>query len=77
MENLSKRATVYFDSELHRALKLKAAMSSRTLSEIVNDAIKNSLAEDADDLAVFETRSREPLVSYEKFVKELKKNGRL
>jgi len=62
---LSKRATVYFAPEIHRALRLKAAATDRPISEIVNDAVRCSLAEDADDLAAFEERAGEPSLDFE------------
>ncbi len=73
----SKRATVYFDPELHRALRLKAAETSRSLSDLVNAAVRLSLAEDAEDLSAFDRRVREPTVSFEKVVKDLKRRGKL
>jgi len=75
--NESKRATVYFDPELHRALRLKAAETERSLSELVNEAVKLSLAEDAEDLAVFEERAREPNLMFENVVKDLKRRGKI
>ena len=63
-----KRATVYFEPDIHRALKLKAATSDRSISDIVNDAVKLTLAEDAEDLGAFETRKREPNLDFEQFV---------
>ena len=60
METSQKRATVYFDSALHRALRLKAAETDRSLSDLVNEAVKMSLAEDAEDLAAFDERASEP-----------------
>lgn len=77
MGTLTKRATVYFDPAMHRALQHKALETSRSLSEIVNDAVRHALAEDAEDLAAFEERVNEPLVSYETLLKELKDNGRI
>jgi predicted transcriptional regulator len=77
MGKLTKRATVYFDPALHRALQHKALETSRSLSDIVNDVIQHALAEDAEDLAAFEERVSEPLISYEAVLKELKANGRL
>lgn len=77
MSALTKRTTVYFDPAMHRALQHKALATSRSLSDIVNDTIHHALAEDADDLAAFEERVNEPLVSYESVLKELKANGRL
>jgi hypothetical protein len=77
MGELTKRATVYFDPALHRALQHKALDTARSLSDIVNDSVHAMLAEDAEDLAAFEERVNEPLVSYEAVLKELKANGRL
>jgi predicted transcriptional regulator len=77
MSALTKRATVYFDPAMHKALQHKALETSRSLSEIVNDAVRSSLAEDLEDLAAFEERVHEPLVSYEVLLKELKANGRI
>lgn len=77
MGTLTKRATVYFDPAMHRALQHKALETSRSLSEIVDDALRHALAEDAEDLAAFEERVNEPLVSYEALLKELKDNGRI
>ncbi len=72
-----KRATVYFAPEIHRALRLKAAASDRSISEMVNEAVQAALAEDAEDLAAFEERRRERAVSFESFVRGLKRRGRL
>jgi post-segregation antitoxin (ccd killing protein) len=72
-----KRATIYLDSDLHKALRLKAVETSRSVSELVNDAVRGTLAEDAEDIAAFEERVREPLISYDEMVKRLKKNGRI
>ena len=73
----TKRATVYFDSDLHRALRLKAAETDRSLSELVNTAVRIALAEDAEDLAAFEARRAEKTVSFEAAVKSLKRRGKL
>ncbi len=72
-----KRATVYFEPEIHRALRLRAATSDRSISDMVNHAVKLALAEDAEDLGVFETRKREPNLDFEQFVKALKRRGKL
>jgi len=77
MRMTAMRATVYLDPELHKALRLKAAETAQSLSKLVNDAIKESLAEDAEDIAVFEKRAKEPLISYESMLKRLKKDGRI
>jgi hypothetical protein len=73
----TKRATVYLDSRLHRALRLKSAETERTISDIVNDAVRTALAEDADDLAAIEDRAGEPTRPFESFVKDLRRRGRL
>ena len=72
-----KRATVYFDAAIHRALRLKAAASDRSISDMVNDAVKAALAEDAEDLEAFEQREAEPSLSFESLVRDLRKRGRL
>ena len=77
MTTVAKRSTLYLDPDLHKALKVKAVETDRSMSDLVNEALKNSLAEDAEDLAAFETRLSEPLVSYEDMLKELKSNGRI
>ncbi|MCK5156155.1 MAG: hypothetical protein KAQ69_06955 [Spirochaetales bacterium] len=77
MTTLLKRSTIYLDPVLHHALRVKALETSRSMSEIINEAVKESLAEDADDLAVFAERANEPLISYEQMVKGLKKDGRI
>jgi hypothetical protein len=77
MRNLQKRATVYFDSQLHRALRIKAAETDQPISKIVNDVVRLSLAEDAEDLAAFEERAREPNLSFEAVLKDLRKRGKL
>ena len=73
----AKRATVYFDPDLHRALRLKAAASDDSMSDIVNRAVRLSLAEDAEDLEAFQKRKREPNLDFEQFVKALKRRGKL
>ena len=75
MSGAPKRATVYFDPQIHRALRLKAAESDRSVSELVNEAVKESLAEDAEDLAAFDERSREKSVTFEAAVKRLRQRG--
>lgn len=72
-----KRATVYFDPGLHQALRVKAAQTERSLSELVNAAIRLSLAEDAEDLAAFDDRAREPSLAFEEVLKDLKRRGKL
>ncbi len=73
----SKRATVYFDASVHQALRLKAAATDRSISDMVNDAVKVALAEDAEDLASFDQRKAERSVSFEALVRDLRKRGRI
>jgi hypothetical protein len=73
----ARRATVYFEPTIHRALKLKAAATDRSISDMVNFAVRQSLAEDAEDLAAFEERSAEPDLDFEDFVKALKRRGKI
>ena len=75
--SLPKRATVYFEPEIHRALRLKAAATDRSISDMVNDAVKLALAEDADDLAAFEERAHEKSVDFETVVRSLRRRGKM
>jgi hypothetical protein len=77
MNESAKRATVYFEAALHKAVRLKAADTQRTISEIVNDAVRWALREDQEDLAAFEERVAEPTISYEALLKDLKAHGKL
>ena len=72
-----KRATVYFEPEIHRALRLKSAEVDETISDLVNDAVKASLAEDALDLDVMAVREPEPEMPFEDFVRDLKRRGEI
>ena len=72
-----KRATVYFDPELHRALRLRAVANDRTISDIVNEAVRLALAEDAEDLEAFDMRVRERGIPFESVLKDLKQRGRI
>lgn len=77
MRAAAKRSTVYLEPEVHRVLRLKAAETDRTISELVNEALKQSLAEDAEDLAAFDERTRERSVSFEKAVRDMRRRGKL
>jgi hypothetical protein len=77
MATQTKRATIYFDPSLHKALRLKSVETSRSVSELVNEAVRKALSEDADDLLAFDERADEALISYEEMVKRLKKDGRI
>ena len=70
-----KRATVYFQPDIHKALRLRAAANDRSVSDLVNDAVRVSLAEDAVDLPAFDRRKRERSVSFESFVQSMKRRG--
>ena len=72
-----KRATVYFDEDLHKALKLKALESDSSISEIVNLAVRDTLDEDLGDLLEIKKRQNEGTVSYESFLKQLKSRGQI
>lgn len=72
-----RRATIYLDPELHRALRLKAAETDKSISELVNDAIRQDLAEDADDLAAHRARAKEPNLDFEEVLKGLRRRGKL
>jgi hypothetical protein len=73
----SKRATIYFDADVHRALRLRAAACNRSISDMVNEAVRMTLAEDADDLRDVEQRQHEESIGFAEFVNSLRKSGRI
>jgi plasmid stability protein len=73
----ARRATVYLDPALHRALRIKAAETDQSVSDIVNEAVRLTLAEDAEDLAAFRARAKEPNLEFETFLKDLRRRGKL
>lgn len=77
MSTNQKRITVYLDPVIQRALRVKAAETDRTLSDLVNEALRISLAEDAEDLAAFDQRISEPSIAFEDLVRELKQSGKI
>jgi hypothetical protein len=77
MTGTVKRSTIYFDAQLHQALRLKAAETDRSISALVNDAVKLALAEDAEDLAAFDERAPEPSIAFEEAVKTLRRDGKI
>ena len=77
MKANTKRTTVYLDSDLHHALRIKAAETEHSMSELVQEAIKLSLAEDSIDLSAFEQHRREPSLPFEDVLKKLRKNGKI
>ncbi len=77
MGTLSKRSTIYLEPALHQALRMKSVETSRSMSDLINEFVKEALAEDAEDLLAFDERANEPLIGYEEMVKRLKKDGRI
>ena len=77
MADLSKRSTIYFDPEIHKALKLKAALSEMSVSELIDEAARLLLLEDQEDLQAAADRVGEPTISYESLLKDLKKHGKI
>lgn len=77
MATKSKRATVYFDAAIHRALRLKAAETDQSLSDLVNDAVRESLREDAEDLEAFDARANEASLSFDQVLEDLRLSGKL
>jgi len=73
----NKRSTIYFEPDLHRAVRMKAAAMDLSVSDVVNEAVRRSLAEDAEDLEAFEKRRREPVLSFEDVVRSMKRRGKL
>ena len=73
----ARRATIYLDTELHRALRVKAAETDQSISDLVNAAVRQTLAEDAEDLAAFRARSKEPNLDFETILKDLRRRGKL
>jgi plasmid stability protein len=77
VSELSKRATVYFDPALHQALRIRAATSSQSLSELVDEAVRQFMKEDHEDLETYASRVAEPEISYETLLNDLKKHGKI
>ena len=76
-ESKQKRATVYFEPALHRALRLKAAEIDSSISRLVNEAVRVAFAEDAEDLAAFKARKKEPELMFKDVVKNLRRRGKI
>lgn len=77
MSELSKRSTVYFEKEIHQALRIKAATTHQSVSEVVNEAVRNALSEDQEDLNAFSQRADEASLSYEELLEDLKSHGKI
>ena len=77
MSELSKRSTVYFEAEIHQALRLKAATTHQSVSEVVNEAVRIALSEDEEDISAFSQRADEGTLSYEELLSDLKSHGKI
>ncbi|TGD70333.1 CopG family transcriptional regulator [Mangrovimicrobium sediminis] len=77
MSNLSKRSTIYFEPNIHQALKVRAASSHLSVSELVDEAVRLLMSEDQEDLAAFSEREGEKEISYEALLNDLKKHGKI
>jgi hypothetical protein len=77
MSDLSKRSTVYFDPDIHHALRVRAVNTQQSVSEFVNEAVRRALREDQDDLSAFDERVAEPVISYEALLNDLKSHSKL
>lgn len=77
MSEPTKRSTIYLDPDLHRALRIKAVHTHRSMSDLVNDAVRMALREDQEDLAAFEERASEPTMTYEELLKDLRAHGKI
>ena len=77
MSELSKKSTVYFEPDIHQALRIKAATTHQSVSEVVNEAVRISLSEDQEDLSAFKERANEATLSYEELLNDLKSHGKL
>lgn len=75
MSGAVKKSTIYMRDDLHKAIRMKAAETDRSVSDIIEEAVEQLLAEDHDDLNELKKRSKGPFVSYEQFLKGLKKDG--
>ncbi len=77
MSELSKRSTVYFEADVHQALRIRAATTHQSVSEVVNEAVRLVLREDQEDLSAFSQRAKETTLSYEELLEDLKSHGKL
>lgn len=77
MSDTSKRSTIYFEPEVHQALRLKAAYTHRSVSDLVNEAVRTVMQEDQEDLAAYADRVNEPTMTYEELLNDLKAHGKI
>ena len=61
---------------MHQGETISAA-TDRSISELVNDAVRAALVEDEEDLRAFSERAEESSVSYEDLLSRLKRDGKL
>ena len=74
---MSKRSTIYFEPAIHKALRLKAASTERSISDLVNEAVRQVFSEDQEDLAAFDERVAEPAITYQSLLDDLKAHGKI
>ena len=74
---MTRRSTVYFEAEIHKALRMKAATTERSISDLVNDAVRQALREDQEDLASYDERVAEPTITYQALLDDLKTHGKI
>ena len=77
MSDSTKRSTIYFEPDVHQALRLKAAFTHRSISDLVNEAVRNVLVQDQEDLEAYDNRINEPTITYEELLNDLKAHGKL
>jgi len=77
MKKLSIKSNIYFNPETHRALQLRAACSQVSMSALVNDAVRQMMHEDQEDLAAFTQRAAEAEISQKALLANLKRHGKL
>lgn len=76
MKSAKKKATIYFDYDLHRALRSKAAHTKSNVSDLVNDAVRASLGEDILDITAFAGRKHVKSISFNAVTEKLKSKQR-
>ena len=77
MDQAAKRSTIYLEPDLHQALRFKAAATNRSVSALINQAVREALREDQEDLSAFDERASESTLSFEELLNNLKAHGRL
>ena len=77
MSTLSKRSTVYFEPAIHHALKIRAASTHVSVSELIDEAVRLLMREDQEDLNAVSERAQESEISYEDLLNDLKQHGKI